>query len=252
MLQDSQSRDETMLNELQCESFRYFIHATNCDNGLVADKTREDWPASIAATGMALAAYAPAVARGFISRGEAVERTLGSLRFFWNSPQSKDANATGYKGFYYHFLDMKTGRRVWNCELSTVDTGFLLAGMLAAAQYFHRETRDEQEIRTLAHKLYARANWQWALNGKPLSLTAGNRKPVFCCIGGKGTARHYCSMCSVWLRQLIRYLKKATRLSLRPIRGNGFTIMNSFIQARSLRTNCHMCGLTFAESRTAS
>lgn len=79
-------------------------------------------PASIAATGFALAAYPVGVERGFISRAAAVERTLTTLRFFSNSPQGTECNATGYQGLYYHFLDMQTGRRAGQCELSTVDS----------------------------------------------------------------------------------------------------------------------------------
>lgn len=136
------------------------MHETNPENGLVLDKTAENWPASIAATGLALAAYPVAVERGLISHKAAIERILTTLHFFWNSPQGPEPNATGYKGFYYHFLDMKTGRRVWQCELSTVDTAFLLAGMLTASIYF-----DEDEIRTLVEQLYQRVDWQWAQNG---------------------------------------------------------------------------------------
>ena len=152
------------LEKLQRDSFGYFVHETNPDNGLVIDKTSEDWPASIAATGFALAAYPVAVERGFMTRAAAVERTLTTLRFFWNSPQGPEPDATGYQGFYYHFLDMKTGRRAWECELSTVDTAFLLAGALTAGIYFDRDNTDELEIRTIADALYRRANWEWALN----------------------------------------------------------------------------------------
>src|SRR6202050_3088122 len=117
------------LEKLQSETFKYFLHETNPVNGLVKDKTAPDWPASIAATGFALAAYPVGVERGFISRAAAVARTLATLRFFWNSPHGPEPDATGYQGFYYHFLDMQTGRRAQQCELSTVDSAFLLAGM---------------------------------------------------------------------------------------------------------------------------
>jgi hypothetical protein len=152
------------LEKLQYETFKYFLHETNPTNGLVIDKTAVDWPSSIAATGLALASYPVAVERGFISHAAAVERTLTTLRFFWNSPQGPEPDATGYKGFYYHFLDMKTGRRAWQCELSTVDSAFLLAGMLTTGMYFNADTADEQEIRTLANALYRRTDWQWAQN----------------------------------------------------------------------------------------
>ncbi|MBA3570934.1 MAG: hypothetical protein H0W34_02940 [Pyrinomonadaceae bacterium] len=131
---------------------------------MVPDSTRQNSPASITAIGFALTAYTIGVEREYLTRAEAVERTLVTLRFFWNSEQSKRPNATGYKGFYYHFLDMQTGRRVNDSELSTIDTTFLLAGVLTAGVYFDRETAEEEEIRTLAHALYARADWQWAQN----------------------------------------------------------------------------------------
>lgn len=153
------------LRLLQQEAFGYFLHETSPVNGLVIDKTAPDWPASIAATGLALAAYPVGVENGLMSRAAAVERTLKTLRFFWNSPQGSEPDATGYRGFYYHFLDMQTGRRAWQCELSTVDSAFLLAGALTAGVYFDAKTAGEQEIRTLADGLYQRADWQWAQNG---------------------------------------------------------------------------------------
>jgi hypothetical protein len=159
--------NDDMLEGIQRDTFAYFQDQTNPANGLVFDRTDDRAPASIAVVGFALAAYPVAVERGFWSRAEAVALTLTTLRFFWNSPQGTEPDATGYKGFYYHFLDMQTGRRVWECELSTVDTTFLLAGMLTAAAYFDRDTEDEAEIRTLADALYRRVDWQWAQNGKP-------------------------------------------------------------------------------------
>ncbi len=155
---------DTELESLQCDSFDYFLYEINPFNGLVLDKTAANWPSSIAATGLALASYPIAVERGYMSRAQAVERTLITLRFFWNSPQGPEPDATGYKGFYYHFLDMKTGRRAWQCELSTVDSTFLFAGMLTAGIYFDSNTPQEKEIRSLAESLYCRADWQWALN----------------------------------------------------------------------------------------
>lgn len=152
------------LEILQRESFNYFLNEVNPANGLILDKTAANWPASIAATGLALASYPVAVQRGFMSREQAVERTLSTLRFFWNSPQGPEPDATGYKGFYYHFLDMGTGRRAFNCELSTVDTTFLVAGMLTAGIYFDANTEEEQEIRKLTDALYCRVDWQWAQN----------------------------------------------------------------------------------------
>jgi hypothetical protein len=134
--------NDDMLEGIQRDTFAYFEDQTNPANGLVFDRTDDSAPASIAVVGFALAAYPVAVERGFWMRAEAVALTLTTLRFFWNSPQGTEPDATGYKGFYYHFLDMQNGRRVWECELSTIDTTFLLAGMLTAASYFDRETED--------------------------------------------------------------------------------------------------------------
>ena len=152
------------LEKLQRDTFAFFLHEANPANGLIVDKTAENWPASIAGTGLALACYPISVEHGFMTRVAAVERTLATLRFFWASPQGPEPDATGYKGFYYHFLDMQTGRRAWQCELSTIDSTFLLAGALTTGMYFDANTADEREIRTLADALYRRADWQWAQN----------------------------------------------------------------------------------------
>jgi len=160
------------LDKLQRATFGYFLKETNPANGLVPDNTRADAPCSITAVGLALAAYAVGAERGFIARTEAIRRTLTTLRFFRDSPQSEELDATGYKGFYYHFLDMHSGQRTWKSELSTIDTTFFLAGALLAATYFDRETKEEREIRAVADALYRRADWQWAQNGA-LKVTHG-------------------------------------------------------------------------------
>lgn len=156
---------EEMLNILQRQTFEYFRYEDSPANGLVADKTGKDSPASIAAIGLALAAYPTAVERNFMSRQAAAELTLVTLRFFWDSTQGSQKDASGYKGFYYHFLDMKSGKRAWNCELSTIDTTFLVAGMLTAQAYFDIDNECEREIRDLADSLYRRVDWNWARNG---------------------------------------------------------------------------------------
>ncbi|MGQ0571051.1 MAG: glucoamylase family protein [Armatimonadota bacterium] len=153
------------LVELQRDTFGYFVHEANPANGLVPDNTRYGSPSSIAAVGFALSCYPVGVERGIMKRDEAVARTLTTLRFFHQSPQGPQPDATGYRGFYYHFLHMKTGQRAHRCELSTMDTAILLVGALVAAAYFDRPTRQEEEIRELADALYRRADWRWVLNG---------------------------------------------------------------------------------------
>ncbi|HEY8061634.1 MAG TPA: hypothetical protein VID74_02495, partial [Gemmatimonadales bacterium] len=144
MTNPSPSRAElTLLDALQQEAFSYFQHETNPANGMVVDKTGDDWPASIAAIGLGLSCYPVAIERGLMTRAAAIQVTLATLRFFAQSVQGPQPDATGYRGFYYHFLDMKTGRRARGCEVSTVDTALLLAGALVAAAYFTRSDGDE-------------------------------------------------------------------------------------------------------------
>jgi hypothetical protein len=164
---DAPTYGEDQLHTLQRNTFRYFWEETNPENGLIPDNTAaDDIPASIAGVGFALASYPVAVERSFVPRAKAVERTLATLRFFWKAPQSVTPDATGHQGFFYHFLDVTTGRRAWRSELSTIDTTILIAGALTAALYFNRDTEAEREVRHLADSLYRRVDWRWAQNGK--------------------------------------------------------------------------------------
>ena len=161
VLKDVPSEKE--LDRLQVTTLQYYLHETNPATGLIRDKTDPTAPASIAAVGLGLASIPILVERGVIAREFAPELVNRRLRYFHESPQGPEPDATGYKGFYYHFLDMKTGQRVWECELSTIDSAFLLAGMLVCATYFDADTEGEAEVRRLADELYRRADWQWAL-----------------------------------------------------------------------------------------
>lgn len=153
--------DLAMLDSLQRGAFDYFLQFANPDNGLVADTSRVGAPSSIAVVGFALSALPVGVEHGWIERADAVQRTLASLRFFMASDQSGSATATGFRGFYFHFLDRQLGTRVWRCELSPIDTTILIAGMLSAAAYFDADTPGETELRHLANALYERVDWRW-------------------------------------------------------------------------------------------
>ena len=159
--------DEAMLDRLQRDAFDYFPKMSNPANGLVADTTRSGSPSSIAVIGFALSAYVVGVERDWITRGDAVQRCLATLRFFWSSDQSESRCATGHRGFYYHFLDLECGVRTWESELSMIDTALLLAGMLTVAAYFTGDTREEAELRKLAIDLYRRVDWRWAQHEGP-------------------------------------------------------------------------------------
>ncbi|WEX79215.1 hypothetical protein PYH37_004760 [Sinorhizobium numidicum] len=164
------------VDRLQRAAFGYFLRYSDQRTGLVADTSRRASPSSIAATGFGLSCYPVAVERGWIGRAEAARRVLTTLRFFESSRQASDARATGYRGFYYHFLDMRTGERTWRSELSTIDSALLFAGVLTAAAYFAGSGKAEAEIRSLAERLYGRADWSWALN-RGDTLTMGWRPP---------------------------------------------------------------------------
>src|SRR5262249_11992475 len=124
------------LDRLQWTTVLYDLHETNPDNGLVRDKTDPAAPSSIAAVGLALASLPVIAERGVVFRPFAAKMARRRLQFLYDLPQGPEPDAAGFKGFFYHFLDIETGRRVWQCELSTIDSAFLFAGMLTAAAYF--------------------------------------------------------------------------------------------------------------------
>lgn len=154
--------DAGFLDLVEKRSFQYFVNCTNPANGLVLDKASNskapDYkyaPASIAAVGFGLAALAAGAERGWIGKDAAEARVKTTLEFFSEKMESEH-------GFFYHFVDMETGKRAWNCELSSIDTALFLAGALTAAQYF-----ESPEIKELAKKLYERADWKWMAGGSP-------------------------------------------------------------------------------------
>ncbi|UVK39182.1 hypothetical protein LHFGNBLO_000514 [Mesorhizobium sp. AR10] len=164
---DPPPSDDELLDCFQRAAFGYFLETVNPVNGLVADTSRPNWPASIAVVGFALSCYPIGVERGWMTRNDAASLTLATLRFFRNSRQGNGDDVTGHKGFYYHFLDMQTGLRTWRCELSMVDTALLMAGVLVAGAYFSSDSEDEVEIRDLSDALYRRVDWRWAQGRRP-------------------------------------------------------------------------------------
>jgi hypothetical protein len=153
--------NDAFLDSLQRRAFLYFVHEVNPKNGLVKDRSTATSPASIAACGFALPSWAIGAERGWISRRYAAQLTFSALKFFLESEQSQDTLATGYQGFYYHFLDMKTGQRFWRSELSTVDTAWLLAGIRFAMKYYDKTDTLETNIREMGEMLTSRVNWDF-------------------------------------------------------------------------------------------
>ncbi|HEX4597128.1 MAG TPA: glucoamylase family protein [Burkholderiaceae bacterium] len=169
-LDENQRRSfEPLLDDVQRRTFDFFWQTANPANGLVPDRYPSRSPCSIAAVGFGLTAYPIGVERGWITREQARARVLATLRFFSEAPQGRQSTGVaGYQGFFYHFLDMERGRRAADCELSTVDTALLLAGMLFCQSWFDQENGDEAQIRQRVDAIYARVDWTWAQPRPPL------------------------------------------------------------------------------------
>ena len=164
---------DPQIEDLEHRTFNFFWETANAQNGLVPDRYPTPSFSSIAAVGFGLTAYGIGAERGYITREAAAQRVLTTLRFFADaSAQPEVANATSYKGFYYHFLDMQSGARYKDVELSTIDTTLMLAGALFCESYFDRDNDAEREIRSLVEQLYARADWSFFL-ARPPAVSMG-------------------------------------------------------------------------------
>jgi lysophospholipase L1-like esterase len=166
-------RDSLFFDMVQKACFNFFWMEANPANGLIKDRSASGAPCSIAAVGFGLTAIAIAIERGWITREAGRTRVLNTLKTFWTKPQGRESSGRiGYKGFFYHFLDMNTALRAWNSELSSIDTALLLAGILDAKQYFLAAHGEEEQIRALADSIYRRVDWNWMRNFQP-NLTLG-------------------------------------------------------------------------------
>jgi hypothetical protein len=150
--------DATFLDDLERRAVRFFVEHTDRENGLTRDRAPTDGtlshaPSSVAATGFALTAWCIADERGWVRHDEARRRVRQTLRFVATAHDHE-------RGWLFHFVDVTTGRRVWRCEASTIDTALLLQGALTAREHF----RDDA-ITALVDELNRRIDWRWALNG---------------------------------------------------------------------------------------
>ncbi|MDQ2929661.1 MAG: hypothetical protein M3Y05_02415 [Gemmatimonadota bacterium] len=178
--------DGALLDGLERAAFGYFRQTVNPANGLVADTSRAGSPCSIAVVGFALSVYPVAVERGWMARDEAVALSLAALRFFRDADQTGGPEATGYKGFFYHFLDMHSGIRVWRSELSVIDTALLMAGVLTAREYFDAATAPETELRQIADELYLNVDWRWSQDGGAMIMQGWKPESGFLHYGWAG------------------------------------------------------------------
>ena len=145
------------LDAIARKAFAFFWQESHPATGLTKDRAKsigkaDDYTvASVASTGFALAALAIGASRGWVKKSEAQKRARLTLRFLETMPSEH--------GFYYHFIDWRTGERVWKCELSSIDSTLLFLGALAAGRFFGGE------VATRADALVVRADWPWMQNG---------------------------------------------------------------------------------------
>lgn len=160
--------DDAFLEYVQRTAFDYFWYEANPANGLVRDRDDPAAACSVAALGFGLSAIPIGIERGWITRSEGTARVRTALQTLWSRPQG-DAltGTTGYRGWFYHFLDLETGLRAGSSELSSIDTALLLAGVLDVRQFFDAPTTDEASIRRLADGLVNRVDWEWMRDGQP-------------------------------------------------------------------------------------
>lgn len=156
--------DEDLLAQIQARTFASMIAATDRGSGLTADRWPTPSACSIAAVGFAMTCWTVGVSHGWMTRAHGADLTVRALRTLHDAPQGDGPDGvSGTRGWFYHFLNMRTGLRAGTCELSTIDTALLLAGALCAARFFDDEDPVEAEIRTLTAALMARVDWAWFL-----------------------------------------------------------------------------------------
>ena len=159
------SADSAFLADLQQRAVLYFLDHSDDHTGLAQDRAPANGlpgtaPASVAATGFNLTALCIADSHGWLLPGEARDRINQTLRFATDHLQQEH-------GWFYHFVDQRSGRRAWQSEVSTIDTALFLQGMIFAREYMH-----DPETIALVNRIYGRIDWRWALHGA-LTLTHG-------------------------------------------------------------------------------
>ena len=170
----AQLSTQALIDSLQYRSIGYFLSEVNPANGLIKDRSTGTSPCSIASQGFGLSAICTAVDRGFLTRAAGAARVLTALQTYWNGPQGPaPTGMIGYKGLYYHFLDMSTAVRAWTSELSTIDTALLLAGVIDTKQYFTSADPVETQIRALADSIYYRVDWTFVQNPTTKGIKMG-------------------------------------------------------------------------------
>lgn len=153
------------LESLKRKTFNYFWELGNNDFYQIPDRYPKETFYSISATSFGLVSYIIGIEKGYITYNEGRDRVLKTLKAIADLPQSKEArNSSGNKGFYYHFLNLSNANRYKKVELSSIDTGLLIAGILTVQSYFTSNSEKENQIRNISDQLYKRVQWDWMMN----------------------------------------------------------------------------------------
>lgn len=150
--------DDEFLDQIESAIFKFFWEQASSTTGQVKDRALavandSRTVSSIAATGFGLTALCIGHKRGYGDATQIQDRVTTTLDYLLNQLFHQN-------GFFYHFIDMNTGARAFNSEVSSIDTAILLCGVLTCRQYFQ-----DAQIQSLARKIYDRVNWTWMLNG---------------------------------------------------------------------------------------
>ena len=180
--------DDELLDEIERTAFSFFWNEAGPATGQVRDRALASGSdkrpvASIAATGFGLGALCIADSRQYGKSSDIRDRVRNTLRFLWRSLPHQH-------GFFYHFIHLNTGERMWKCEISSIDTSLLLCGILTARQHFA-----DPEIQDLATKIYERVDWAWMLNGGPTLSMGWHPESGFL----DSRWEHYCELMMIYL-----------------------------------------------------
>lgn len=155
---------EALLTDLEKRAVQFFWNESHPQTGFSKDraanlKSGDDYTvASSASTGFALVAYAIGSQNRWLDRKKALDRTRLTLRTVLSKWPHE-------RGWLYHFVDWKTGERMWKSEASSIDTSILLAGIWVAERYWN-----DKEVTRDAQAFTKRIDWNWM-------LTDGGQKP---------------------------------------------------------------------------
>jgi hypothetical protein len=153
-----QMSDDELLTMAQEASFRYFWDYAHPVSGLARERYNSGNTVTTGGSGFGIGALITGVERGFITRGQGVERMLKILNFL-------SVKADRFHGAFPHWLDGETGKvqpfSAYDNGGDLVETAFLIEGLLTARQYFNKNDADETSIRSMITAIWESVEWNW-------------------------------------------------------------------------------------------